>query len=74
MVEIDFDDSESPSKIVIKDDRRMGVDRRIFSYHIHIPERRSGKDRRNVKDRRKFPRLKNKYWSKPGIKELFIQK
>ena len=61
MVDIDFDDSESPSKIVIKDERRMGFDRRLFSYDLHFPERRSGKDRRNVKDRRKFPRLKNKY-------------
>jgi hypothetical protein len=26
--------------------RRSGVDRRQFSYAIHIPERRSGKDRR----------------------------
>ena len=27
-------------------DRRNGYDRRIFSYTTHIPERRSGKDRR----------------------------
>ena len=55
MVDIDFDDSESPSKIVIKDDRRMGVDRRIFSYHMHIPERRSGQDRRNVRTEESSP-------------------
>ena len=61
MPDIDFDDSESPAKIGVKDDRRMGVDRRIFSYHLYIPERRTGKDRRNSKDRRKFPRFKNKY-------------
>jgi hypothetical protein len=27
-------------------DRRNGYDRRIFSYTTHIPERRSGSDRR----------------------------
>jgi len=29
-----------------KEDRRSGVDRRIFSYDSHIPEHRSGKERR----------------------------
>jgi hypothetical protein len=33
--------------------RRSGIDRRCFSYSIHIPERRSGIDRRFNKDRRK---------------------
>ncbi len=28
------------------EDRRAGVDRRHFSFDIHIPERRSGLDRR----------------------------
>jgi len=32
--------------------RRSGTDRRQFSYHTHIPERRSGRDRRSGKDRR----------------------
>ena len=33
----------------IKDneDRRSGTDRRKFSYHTHIPNIRSGKERRN---------------------------
>ena len=35
-----------------KCDRREGVDRRHYSYSIHIPERRSGRDRRIIKDRR----------------------
>ncbi len=30
-----------------KEGRRAGVDQRIFSYDIHIPEHRSGKQRRN---------------------------
>ncbi len=33
--------------------RRLGIDRRYFVYFNHIPERRSGIDRRNSGDRRK---------------------
>jgi len=33
--------------------RRTGDDRRRFSYAIHIPERRTGQERRNGIDRRK---------------------
>jgi len=29
-------------------DRRLGIERRVFSYTRHIPERRSGKERRKV--------------------------
>ena len=36
--------------------RRCGTDRRQFSYAIHIPERRSGKDRRKRTDRRRDSR------------------
>jgi hypothetical protein len=36
--------------------RRLGVDRRQFSYDFHIPERRSGKERRSGFDRRLKPR------------------
>lgn len=36
--------------------RRSGVDRRIFTYAVHIPERRSLVDRRSGIDRRKQPR------------------
>lgn len=32
--------------------RRLGIDRRQFSYPLHIPERRSGLDRRRGMDRR----------------------
>jgi hypothetical protein len=35
-----------------KCDRRERSDRRQFSYYIHIPERRSGGDRRSMEDRR----------------------
>ena len=40
--------------IFIKDNagRRSGIERRVFLYTIHIPERRSGKERRKVLDRR----------------------
>jgi hypothetical protein len=61
--DIDFDDSKSLVTIqnkgdrrMGKGDRRMGVDRRLFSYSLHIPERRTGKDQRTGKDRRKLPR------------------
>jgi hypothetical protein len=39
-----------------KGGRRSGIDRRQFSYNDHIPERRSGKDRRSGFDRRLKPR------------------
>jgi hypothetical protein len=32
--------------------RRSGIERREFTYDQHIPERRSGKDRRSELDRR----------------------
>ena len=32
--------------------RRSGIERRSFSYAIHVPELRSGKDRRDSIDRR----------------------
>jgi hypothetical protein len=32
--------------------RRSGIERRRFSYAIHVPELRSGEDRRNSIDRR----------------------
>ena len=32
--------------------RRIGIERRVFSYAYHIPERRSGKGRRSWVDRR----------------------
>jgi len=33
-------------------DRRLGIERRFFSYDAHIPERRSQAERRSGKDRR----------------------
>jgi hypothetical protein len=36
--------------------RRLGLDRREFSYDEHIPERRSDIDRRSGLDRRLMPR------------------
>ena len=40
--------------------RRSGIERRKYSYDFHIPERRSGKDRRGGNDRRLKPR-RSKY-------------
>ena len=34
------------------DGRRLGNERRVFSYAGHCPERRSGEDRRSCVDRR----------------------
>jgi hypothetical protein len=36
--------------------RRLGIERRQFSYTCFIPERRTGKDRRSGTDRREKPR------------------
>ena len=38
--------------------RRSGNERRLFSYLINVPERRSGKDRRSGSDRRTWKRIK----------------
>ena len=35
----------------MKEDRRSGIDRRRFSYDAHVPERRSGRDRRNKRNK-----------------------
>ena len=37
--------------------RRAGIDRRQFSYSGHMPERRSGEERRDGGDRRQVPRM-----------------
>jgi len=37
-------------------DRRRGKERRKFLYSMHIPELRTGKDRRSDLERRKTPR------------------
>ena len=37
--------------------RRSGIDRRQFSYTAHIPERRSGRERRSGFDRRLKQRM-----------------
>jgi len=35
-------------------DKRLGIERRRFSYHAHIPERRSGQDRRGEGESREL--------------------
>ena len=44
--------SEPASGIKDNGGRRLGGDRRRFSYSVHIPERRPGSDRRSGLDRR----------------------
>lgn len=45
------------SSAYLDGDRRMGRDRREFSYACCIPERRSGLERRSGKDRRQPDRV-----------------
>jgi len=50
-------------------DRRSGIERRVFSYTLHIPERRSGKEQRKSLGRRtgkviKFPIVFEEAWKK----------
>ena len=40
--------------------RRLGIARRQFSYTLHIPERRSGNERRSGLDRRLKQRTSKK--------------
>ena len=51
--------SISPDRISPTGGRRSGIERREFSFTAHVPERRSGGDRRRSDDRRqqsrKFP-------------------
>lgn len=49
------------SSLPYNEGRRCGVDRRIFSYAIHVPEQRSGKDRRRGPDRRNEPERRNNH-------------
>ena len=59
----DSDDQISLEDHLILNDnggRRIGVDRRSFSYSLHIPERRSHDDRRKGDNRRKTTRIKTK--------------
>ena len=52
--------AESEDRVRLKDngDRRIGVDRRSFSYSLYIPERRSHVDRRAGDNRLKTNRPK----------------
>ena len=56
----EVDNPEPLMAFSLNSDRRIGGDRRAFSYSMHIPERRNGKDRRCGRDRRKLPRIKIK--------------
>ena len=46
-----------------KGGRRLGIERREFSFTAHVPERRCGEDRRNRDDRRRKPRILT-YWDR----------
>ena len=55
---IDVENSEDQILLRDKGGRRIGVDRRTFSYSLHVPERRSHNDRRKGVIRRKTNRIK----------------
>ena len=57
---VDVADSEDQTILMDVGDRRIGFDRRCFSYSLHIPERRSHDDRRKGDNRRKTNRIKMK--------------
>jgi hypothetical protein len=54
---VDVVDSEEQTILKDNSGRRFGVDRRSFSYSLHIPERRSHDDRRKGENRRKTNRI-----------------
>ena len=54
--------------------RRSGRDRRTFSYAMHMPEMRSGKDRRTGFDRREEARYKIYKLSKSTIARKYSRK
>ena len=53
LYKVDVENSEDQILLWDKGGRRIGVDRRTFSYSLHIPERRSYDDRRKGDNRRK---------------------
>jgi len=57
---VDVTDFDDPTISKNNGGRRIGFDRRSFSYSLHIPERRSHDDRRKGDDRRKTNRIKIK--------------
>ena len=57
---VDVVDSEEQSLIKPIVGRRIGVDRRSFSYSLYIPERRSHDDRRKDDNQRKRNDIKAK--------------
>ena len=57
---VDVADSEDQTLLKDVGGRRIGFDRRGFSYSLHIPERRSHDDRRKGYNRRMTNRIKIK--------------
>jgi hypothetical protein len=49
--------------------RRIGIERRYYTYTGHIPERRTGADRRTKDDRRN-----NTQFIDPGNESMFFER
>jgi len=60
MSKVEVADLEDQTLLKDNGGRRIGVDRRSFSYSLYIPERRSHDDRRADDNRRKKNRMKSK--------------
>ena len=60
ITKVDVVESEPPLVLQDNGGRRIGFDRRSFSYSLYIPERRSFEDRRKGENRRKRIRIKVK--------------
>jgi hypothetical protein len=68
---------EAPGAAVLEIDnggRRLGLERRAFSYDIHLPERRSNTIRRSNIDRRndQFSRMNSRKWRDTERRAAFL--
>ena len=86
MIDRDFIGQEAPEKRVVGEasdaavlqsdngGRRLGLERREFSYDIHLPERRSNTIRRSSVDRRNslFSRMNSRKWRDTERRAAFL--
>ena len=68
---------EGPDVVLFESDnggRRLGLERRKFSYDIHLPERRSNTIRRSSADRRNglFSRMNSRKWRDTERRAAFL--
>jgi hypothetical protein len=61
----------APTMLPDNGGRRSGIDRRAFLYAVHLPEKRSVKDRRNRFDRRGGVERRSDKRSEGGRRQYF---